>query len=227
MKEPNKTQRHCLIRLSCVWFFLLLCVCHPFYNSSNAVEKGWGDNQDTTLTLEFSIDTDTSEIANRCSGSYLSENTVLTAAHCFNEQTQKIIKIKCSGNPWQTTRLLAVRKHPEMDVAIAQLSNLDCNVHQISPTLPSVEQHLYVYKEGNKKVMTIESIDSFTFKVNDSKDCLIQGDSGIMAYATPLTAEKKSRALGILISGQPTCPAIQTFLRFDLINQWLLNEGTI
>jgi len=226
MKKPNKAQRHCLIYLRCVWFFLPLFVYNSFYNFSNAVEKGWGDNQDSSLTLELFTNTDTSEIANRCSGTYLSEKSVLTAAHCFNEQTKQIVKIKCPDHKWQTTHLLAVRKHHEMDVAIAHLSNLDCNIHHIRPIIPSVGQHLYVYKDGNKKVMTIGSIDSFTFKVNDSKDCLIQGDSGMMAYATPLATEEKSRALGILISGQPTCPAIQTFLRFDLINQWLLNEAT-
>lgn len=226
MKKPNKTQRYCLTHLSYVWFFLFLYLYSSLYNLSIAVEKESTDNHGGTLIVEFFNDTDTSEIDSRCSGAYLSENIVLTAAHCFNEHTQQLMRIKCSGHQWQAAHLLVVRKHLEMDVAFAQLSNIDCDVNQINPSLPSIGQHVYVYKDGKKKSMTVESIDAFTFKVSDVKDCLIQGDSGMMAYATPFAVEDNS-ALGILISGQATCPAIQTFLRFDLINEWLFGENVI
>lgn len=224
MKKPNKTQRY---YLGCVWFFLFVLAGDSLLNFSGAAEeRSVGQNGTGTLLVEISTETEESGAASRCLGTYIAENSLLTAAHCFDEDAEQFVRIKCSGHKWQAVRIVDVKKHPEMDVAFAHLSNIDCDHEQINVTQPFIGHHVYLYKDGKQKAMTIVSIDAFTFKVNDTTDCLIKGDSGVMAYAAPMAVAEK-KALGILIAGQPTCPAIQTFLRFDLINEWLFSENII
>jgi len=224
MKKPNKTDGHIFTCLGCVWFFLFFSL-YAQNNLSNASEEN-SEAQTSSLIVEFYKDGGTNGIASRCSGTYIAENRLLTAAHCFSENIDQLIKIKCSHKPLQAAYLLSVKKHREMDVAVAQVTNIDCHVKKINAIHPSEKQILHIYKDGSKKILAIDSIDAFTFKVTDSNDCLIQGDSGIMAQTVSL-ATKENGVLGMLIAGEATCPAIQTFLRFDLINEWLLSEKII
>lgn len=218
MKKPNEIQRY---SLGCVWFFLSL-----FLFSYNVAAEKVASKQKGMLKVEFFNELDKSAPAYRCSGTYVAKNVMLTAAHCLNQYADQVVRIQCAGYPWQAVQILSVRMHPKMDVAIAQLSNFGCNYEQIHPTLPNIGQQAYIYREGKQKALEIVSSDAFTFKVDDVSDCLLRGESGAMAYHAQ-DSDGETRALGILIAGQPTCPAIQTFLRFDLINEWLFSENFI
>jgi hypothetical protein len=166
---------------------------------------------------------------------------ILTASHCFMHQPRTIY-LFCTNQQadanavvqLERVPVLEFHRHPTHDAALLALPE---NKHRcIGPGLPVHTPSMTVAEPDEtlavpivpgfgstddpialRRVlqMSISSLDSETFALQDEVACLQGGDSGY-----PLL--HNGEFVGMLIAGLTGCPTSQTAIRIDRISHWIM-----
>ena len=173
------------------------------------------------VDLLISLEPATEEDRTFCRGLHVGDGKVITASHCLPPLTSEIT-VNCGPDTSIVGRLQRFERHHEADIAWVQLTAaVTCPITRID--LSEVRGVSAIWLASGYKLgfVPIQYEDSFTFQGRQTENCLDRGDSGAPAFVGPPDQQNFLPAVGILISGQPDCPAWQTVLKFSAVADWL------
>lgn len=166
-----------------------------------------------------------------CVGTLLSEDTLLTAAHCIEDSISNLVLDCRLGKTGSMRRIVPIRRrvvHEWVDIAIVQW-----NTH--APCIPGARAATLADSAGINplfSVMTeqpqhngghftvgIVSADQLTFRVEGSHACLQQSHSGYPFFRQ--SADGSTMLEAMLISGNDDCPSTQLLVRLTGVHAWL------
>ena len=156
-----------------------------------------------------------------CRGLHVGDGKIITASHCLPSLTSEI-RVNCGLDTSIVGRLERFERHDEADIAWVQLTAaITCPITRIDLSEVRGVSAIWLASRYKLGFVPIRYEDSFTFQGRQTENCLDRGDSGAPAFVGPPDQQNFLPAVGILISGQPDCPAWQTVLKFSAVADWL------
>ena len=156
-----------------------------------------------------------------CRGLHVGDGKIITASHCLPFLTSEVT-VNCGLDTSIVGRLERFERHHEADIAWVQLTAaVTCPITRIDLSEVRGVSSIWLASRYKLGFVPIRYEDSFTFQGRQTENCLDRGDSGAPAFVEPPDQQSFLPAVGILISGQPDCPAWQTVLKFSAVADWL------
>ena len=156
-----------------------------------------------------------------CHGVHIGDGKILTAGHCLRSLTGEVT-VKCGLESSIFGQLEWFERHDEADIALIYLPEaLKGPITKIDLSELGGVSSIWLATRYIQGIVPVLYQDAFTFQGRQKDNCLERGDSGAPAFVGFPDREKTPSAVGILISGQPDCPAWQTILRFSAVADWL------
>ena len=173
------------------------------------------------IDLVFSSEPRSEDGRTFCRGLHVGDGKVITASHCLPSLTSEIT-VNCGLDTSIVGRLERFERHDEADIAWVQLTSaVNCPITKIDLSEVRRVSSIWLASRHRLGFVPIQYEDSFTFQGRQIENCLDRGDSGAPAFVEPPDQQNFVPAVGILISGQPDCPAWQTVLKFSAVADWL------
>jgi len=206
-------------RAACSFSFgLLLVACVNEFRPKDV-------NRQTLSTgvvdLLISLEPATEDDRTFCRGLHVGDGKVITASHCLPSLTSEVT-VNCGLDTSIVGRPGRFERHDEADIAWVQLTAAaTCPITRIDLSEVRRVSSIWLASRHRLGFVPIQYEDSFTFQGRQIENCLDRGDSGAPAFLEPPDQQRFMPVVGILISGQPDCPAWQTVLKFSAVADWL------
>ena len=206
-------------RATCSFSFgLLLVACVTEFRPKDVNRQALSAG---VVDLLISLEPATEDGRTFCRGLHVGDGKIITASHCLPSLTSEI-RVNCGLDTSIVGRLERFERHDEADIAWVQLTAaITCPITRIDLSEVRGVSAIWLASRYKLGFVPIRYEDSFTFQGRQTENCLDRGDSGAPAFVGPPDQQNFLPAVGILISGQPDCPAWQTVLKFSAVADWL------
>ena len=192
-----------------------------------------------TVLLKIDATVDGVEITEQCSGAAVSDNRVLTAAHCFKHGTEWDVSLtipspdKASSDlcetPFHTLKGTLLKRHPTLDLAVIEVEGrLDATV-SAAEEVPSVGEEATVAGYGldeNDRLGTLSFLDTMIvsyqqnlWKVDSGSAGACAGDSGGPMFVYNEVSERYE-LVGILSVGSALCMGVDYYTDVGSVRAW-------